>query len=53
MRIAQLESLERVLCAPSYLFRVAHNLMIDHHRRVGEKRYENDPCAGRCSAAWT
>ncbi|AYG10658.1 sigma-70 family RNA polymerase sigma factor [Pseudomonas fluorescens] len=45
LRIAQLESLERVLCAPSYLFRVAHNLMIDHHRRYGEKRYDNDPSA--------
>lgn len=45
LRIAQLESLERVLCAPSYLFRVAHNLMIDHHRRFGEKRYDNDPTA--------
>ena len=45
LRIAQLENLERILCAPSYLFRVAHNLMIDHHRRYGEKRFDNDAAA--------
>ena len=45
LRIAQLENVERILCAPSYLFRVAHNLMIDHHRRYGEKRFDNDAAA--------
>lgn len=45
LRIAQLENVERILCAPSYLFRVAHNLMIDHHRRYGEKRFDKDASA--------
>ena len=45
LRIAQLENMERILCAPSYLFRVAHNLMIDHHRRYGEKRFDSDAAA--------
>ena len=42
LRIAQLENFERILGSPSYLFRVAHNLLIDHHRRYGEKRFDND-----------
>lgn len=45
LRIAQLDNLERILSAPSYLFRVAHNLMIDHHRRFGAKRFEKDASA--------
>lgn len=45
LRIAQLENVERILYAPSYLFRVAHNLMIDHHRRYGEKRFDKDASA--------
>ncbi|WP_136478198.1 RNA polymerase sigma factor [Pseudomonas sp. DG56-2] len=45
LRLAQLENLESVLRAPSYLFRVAHNLMIDHYRRYGDKRFDNDPAA--------
>jgi RNA polymerase sigma factor (sigma-70 family) len=45
LRVAQLDNLERILCAPSYLFRIAHNLMIDHYRRYGEKRFDQDASA--------
>lgn len=45
LRIAQLDNFERILGSPAYLFRVAHNLMIDHHRRYGEKRFDSDPTA--------
>ncbi|MNJ42490.1 RNA polymerase sigma factor [compost metagenome] len=45
VRIAQLENPETVLRGPAYLFRVAYNLMIDHYRRYGEKRYDNDASA--------
>lgn len=45
LRLAQLENLESVLRGPSYLFRVAHNLMIDHYRRYGEKRFDADATA--------
>ncbi|MEG0966270.1 MAG: RNA polymerase sigma factor [Pseudomonas sp.] len=45
LRLAQLENLESVLRGPSYLFRVAHNLMIDHYRRYGEKRFDTDATA--------
>jgi RNA polymerase sigma-70 factor (ECF subfamily) len=43
LRLAQMEGVERLLTTPAYLFRVAHNLMIDHHRRYGAKRYEAEP----------
>jgi RNA polymerase sigma factor (sigma-70 family) len=43
LRLAQMEGVERLLASPAYLFRVAHNLMIDHHRRYGAKRYEAEP----------
>jgi RNA polymerase sigma-70 factor (ECF subfamily) len=45
LRLAQMEGVERLLATPAYLFRVAHNLMIDHHRRYGSKRYEAEPAS--------
>ncbi len=43
LRLAQMEGVERLLSSPGYLFRIAHNLMIDHHRRYGSRRYEAEP----------
>ncbi len=45
LRIAQMDNLESMLRGPAYLFRIAHNLMIDHYRRYGERRFDNDPAA--------
>lgn len=43
VRMAQQSNLERIQHSPSYIFRIARNLLIDHKRHHGVSRTDSQP----------